>query len=181
MIKKHEDLFCRPRLGFKSKMTWYLSMVKERMESSLVKVKVRSKLRQRSRSKKRRVQCNFCKTLHFTSSSSSVSTSSSGSCSSSKGEEAANPKLEIFEDPVDEKAVGIPAGSCSFKMKDMAKYKSKDMNEILKSESGFKQDNEFYQKKIRANNRLPGCEKSRDERKAKNKRKAIMHQPQKRK
>ena len=175
MIKKHEDLFCRPRLGFKSKMTWYLSMVRERMES-LVKVKVRSKLRQRSRSKRRRVQCNFCKTLHFTSSSSSVSTSSSGSCSSSKGEE-----LEIFEDQVDEKAVGIPAGSCSFKMKDVAKYKSKDMNEILKSESGFKQDNKFYQKKIRANNRLPGCEKSRDERKAKKNRKAILHQPQKRK
>ena len=146
------------------------------MESSLVKVKVRSKLRQRSRSKRRRVQCNFCKTLHFTSSSSSVSTSSSGSCSSSKGEE-----LEIFEDPVDEKVVGLPAASCSFKMKDMAKYKSKDMDEILKSESGCKteQGNKLHQKKIRAKNGLPGWEKSREERKAKNKRKAILHQPRK--
>ena len=91
--------------------------------------------------------------------------------------------MEIFEDPVDEKVVGLPAASCSFKMKDMAKYKSKDMDEILKSESGCKteQGNKFHQKKIRANNRLPGCEKSRDERKAKNKRKAIMHQLQKRK
>ena len=158
-------------------MTWYLSMVKERMEVMVSKVKIRSKLRQRGRSKKR-VQCNFCKTLHFSFTSSSDSTFSSGSGSSSKQEEAANVKLEIFEDQVDEKVVGMPQASSSFKMKE---NKSKDMDVILKSESGSRseQSNKLHQQKIQANNRFPGWEKSRDQRKAKRKRKAILHQPQK--
>ena len=75
-------------------------MVKERMEVMVSKVRIRSKLRQRSRSKKR-AQCNFCKTLHFSYSSSSDSTSSFGSSS--------NDKLESFEDQVDDKVVGLPA------------------------------------------------------------------------
>ena len=137
----------------------------------LVKIKIRSKLKQRNHSK--RVQCNFCKTLHFSYSSSSDSTSSFGSSS--------NDKLESFEDQVDEKVVGMPQASCSFKMKATAKNKSKDMDETLKSESGSRteQSNKIHQQKIQANNRFPGWEKCQDKRKAKRKRKAILHQPQK--
>ena len=142
----------------------------------LVKIKIRSKLKQRNHSK--RVQCNFCKTLHFSYSSSSDSSSSSGSSSSSRKGENTNSKLEIFEDLGTGKVVGIPA-SCSLKVEDY-EYMSKDMEEILKSQVGYKTDQgkEFHKKMIRAN-RWSGWVKSPDERIAKKKRNAIVHQPRK--
>ena len=112
----------------------------------LVKIKIRSKLKQRNHSK--RVQCNFCKTLHFSYSSSSDSSSSSGSSSSSRQGEVRNSKLEIFEDLGTEKVVGMPP-SCSFKVEDF-KYTSKDMEEILKGQVVYKTDQgkKFHNLKI---------------------------------
>ena len=160
-------------MGFNSKMNWYLTMVKERMEG-LVKTKIRSKIKPRNHSK--RVQCNFCKTLHFSYSSSSDSSSSSGSSSSSRPGVRGN-KQEIFEDSRAEKGFGIPP-SCSFKVGD-CKYTIKDMEAILKSEGGQKtEDRNFHHEIIKAK-KLPGWVKNPDQRKAKKKRNAIVHQPRK--
>ena len=86
--------------------------------------------------------------------------------------------MEIFEDLGTGKVVGITA-SCSLKVEDY-EYMSKDMEEILKSQVGYKTDGgkKFHQKLIRSN-RLSGWVKSPDERKAKKKRNAILHQPRK--
>ena len=161
-------------MGFNSKMNWYLSMVKERMEG-LVKIKIRSKLnKQRNHSKK--VECNFCKTLHFSYSSSSDSSSSSGSSSGSRRGKVINSQLENFDDFGAEKVVGMPP-PCSFKVEEY-KYTSKDMEEILKSQDGYNktdQGNKIQQK----SNRLSGWVKCPDERKAKKKRNGILHQPRK--